>query len=270
MRTPVLRRRIQAGVSHLQRRVPERLRVRHPRQPPVRPVAESGQRRLEALRIFFERQPAHQVRLLRRVAEIVVVAAGTGIRPADDAVDRGETLVFARERGGFGEAREQPAAVVQRRLEAVERRAAADGDGAGSARRSAAAECSGTAPRQGCRRAGAIPAPVCSCASPRIALGLRQRLTRFAALGRAQPLERALLDGGLVQQAAADVGIVVGAVERLLEAPVAAGRAAPPRAPSPGTVRASYRRRCWRRAARASSARAPAVPARTNRYSGRR
>src|SRR5262245_1958891 len=68
------------------------------------------------------------MRLLRRVAEIIVKAARTGISPVDDAVDGGEPFRFAGERRRFGETCDQPASVVQWRLEAVERGAAADRD----------------------------------------------------------------------------------------------------------------------------------------------
>ena len=45
-----------------------------------------------------------------------------------DALDRREPFGLLFERGGFGESREQPAAVVQRRFETVEGRAPSNGN----------------------------------------------------------------------------------------------------------------------------------------------
>ena len=68
------------------------------------------------------------MRLLRRVAEIVVETAFARIGPVDDAFDGGEPFRLAGERCRFGETCGEPSPVVQGRLEAVERRAAANRD----------------------------------------------------------------------------------------------------------------------------------------------
>src|SRR4026209_1396645 len=68
------------------------------------------------------------MRLLQGVAEIIVKAVSTRLRPVNDAVDGSEFFRFAGERRHFGETCEEPAPVVQRRLETVELGAATDRD----------------------------------------------------------------------------------------------------------------------------------------------
>src|SRR5438552_14292428 len=102
--------------------------MRHPRQAPLGTIAEPCQRGLEALRILFEGKASHQMRLLRRIAEVVVITTLPGVCPPDDAIDCAKPFGLASERRGFGKTGEEPAAVAQRRLKAVEGRASPHGD----------------------------------------------------------------------------------------------------------------------------------------------
>src|ERR1039458_5494246 len=70
----ILRRSIETCVAHLQRLIVERFRVRPPGLGPV------GM-------IFQADAAAHQMRLARGVAQIVVETAGAGIGPVEDAID---------------------------------------------------------------------------------------------------------------------------------------------------------------------------------------
>ncbi len=160
MRSGTARIGSRPGVSHLQRCVPERFRVRHPRQAPVGTIAEAGQRRLETLRIFFERQTAHQMRLLRRIAEIVVEAARAGIGPPNDALNRRHAARPHWQRPTLRRSgrRSQPLLFSGvSKLSSVAPRSTA------IARYRSTLSCCGcseTAPRRAHTRAAAIPAPV--------------------------------------------------------------------------------------------------------------
>ena len=138
----------------------------------------------------------------------------------EDAVDGCEPLGLLVERGGFREAREQPAAVVQRRFEAVERRATSDGDGAVALD----AQLLPDALEERFRKRVDAQAPFSGRPVLYLAQnrgGVRQRTPRIARPDVAQPLQRALFHDRFLQQTAAHVRVVVRAVERLLEAPVA-------------------------------------------------
>src|ERR1039458_1578681 len=97
----ILRRSIETCVAHLQRLIVERFRVRRPGLGPV------GM-------IFQADAAAHQMRLARGVAQIVVETAGAGIGPVQDAID------FRGAGARLGEAALEPQAVVERHVESVE------------------------------------------------------------------------------------------------------------------------------------------------------
>ena len=93
------------------------------------PGGESDERRLEKGRVLFVAQAAHQVRLLREVAEIVVESAGAGIGPVDDGIELLEAVGFVGNGAQLGEFLLEPHAVVEGVVEGVEVGAAIHRDG---------------------------------------------------------------------------------------------------------------------------------------------
>ena len=169
-----------------------------------------------------EARPADQVRLSRRVAEVVVEAAGPGIGPSRIASMPRQPVLFAIELAHCGELALEPDPVVQRHVDRVEGCAPRRRRSPCSGRRSVACGCSGTAPRPARRPAPAdrrrpaasTPGP----GSPRPAsIAASEPDPRGPGAARPSPAASRPVS---CDQPVADVGVVVGAVERLLEPPV--------------------------------------------------
>src|SRR5262245_43665535 len=150
------------------------------------------------------------MRLLRRVTQVVVKAAHARISPMDDAFDGGESFRFAGKRCRFGEPREKPPLVVQWRLKAVERGAAADRDRAVALD----AQLLANALKERFRENVDSLPPLERGTYLRLVQDprrVRERLARFTASRHAQTFEHPLLNRRLVQQPAAHVRVIVGA-----------------------------------------------------------
>ena len=154
------------------------------------------------------------MRLLRGITQVVVIPSWSRIGPPDDSVDGAHALFLTGEREDLVEARDQPGSGCsgRLRLSSVAPRPTAiarcflDAELLTDALKEGFGERVDAQAPFGSRPVGALLEN-----APRV----RDRTTRLAASGGAEPVERPFLDGCLVQQSRAHVGVVIRAVERL-------------------------------------------------------
>ena len=213
---------VESIVAQPQGTVADRLRLAEPgRGDRFRGVGdgETAQRGVQKRGVGTEPRAVHQVSLLGRVTEVVVAAAWTGIGALQHFLDRGEALRLGGQTIDLGAAFVQPQTVVQRILQPVQAGPAAHRLRAIARHRELHVHVLKQRLGKGVG-AGAQLALERRC---RRVVEDRQRAParrpRAEIGGAPQLAVRAALRRGLGKQPFADVGVGVGAVEKLQQSP---------------------------------------------------